>query len=258
MYRGTPARSLSLLIALPVLLASCTPSVRHGAAPPVVVPWYTIEPLGWSVEGQAIEAWVFPGDRPPVLIVGGIHGNEPASAALVVSLLPRWIERPESRSGRMVVLVPWANPDGLAAGTRTNARGVDLNRNFRTRTVRGDRRHGGLPESEPETRALVAALDRYRPVCVVSVHGPLRCVDPDGPASSRRLAEKMAGAGGMPVRNLPAHPGSMGTYVGVERGVTMITYELDRRRLPPENTVDYLGPHQEAMETALRGAGPPR
>ena len=59
-----------------------------------------------------------------VLVVGCIHGNEPAGIPIARALegvsphdLDLWI-------------VPDLNPDGVAAKTRQNAHGVDLNRNF--------------------------------------------------------------------------------------------------------------------------------
>jgi murein peptide amidase A len=54
-----------------------------------------------------------------------IHGNETAGLAITSAL--RRIRPPR---GVQLWLVPELNPDGVAAGTRQNADGVDLNRNF--------------------------------------------------------------------------------------------------------------------------------
>ena len=86
----------------------------------------------------------------------------------------------------------------------------------------------------------------------MSVHGPLKCVDPDGGAASRRLAERMAAVGQLPLKDLPAHPGSLGSYAGNDLGLTMVTYELDRRDLPYSNRPAYFEPHVRALLLAIR------
>jgi predicted deacylase len=79
--------------------------------------------VGHSVQHRPIEVVHIAGSGPRVLVVGAIHGDEPAGIAVV-----RALERTHPRAE--LWLVPVLNPDGLAAGTRGNAHGVDLNRNF--------------------------------------------------------------------------------------------------------------------------------
>src|SRR3954447_21303389 len=85
-------------------------------------------PVGHSVDGRAIRPVVL-GSAPPahtLLVVGCIHGNEPAGLAIT-----RALARAGPRAGAEIVVVQALNPDGcVASGTRQNARGVDLNRNF--------------------------------------------------------------------------------------------------------------------------------
>jgi protein MpaA len=186
-----------------------------------------------------------------VLILGGIHGDEPSSSELVLALQRHLLARPGARWGRKVVLVPAANPDGLRLGTRENSRGIDLNRNFPAANFTGARRGGRHPGSEPETRALLRALAEHEPSLVVSVHAPLACVDPDGGPRAHAIARSMARAGGLPVGDLATLPGSLGSYVSTELHRIAITYELADRRLPP----DEVGRHVRALLVAIREGG---
>src|SRR4029078_5899448 len=78
---------------------------------------------GFSAEHRPIELLHVPGAGARVLVVGSIHGNEPAVIAIVRAL-------ESSHPHADLWLVPTLNPDGLARGTRQNAHGIDLNRNF--------------------------------------------------------------------------------------------------------------------------------
>jgi len=208
--------------------------------------------LGSSVRGRLVEATVFDCDEPAVLILGGIHGDEPVSAYLVDRLLVHLHVHPEARAGRRIVVIARANPDGLVANTRYNRRGVDLNRNFPTANFRASARHGLQPLSEPESRALVTAIARYRPSCIVSVHGPLNGIDPDGGAASHELAAAMAAVSPLPIKDLPALPGSLGSYGGDQLGLRMITYEMPVRYVPTDDPTGYLDEHLPALLAAIR------
>jgi len=191
--------------------------------------------IGRSCRERPIEALDSGGDGPVVLVIGGIHGDEPTSAAVTGRLAGEVRSRAELTEGLRLVVLVRTNPDGLAAGTRVNARGVDLNRNFPARNWRRapnrSLRRGATPASEPETRALLELIARLEPALIVSIHsigGGRHCNNYDGPA--RHLAEAMTKHNGYPTRASIGYPtpGSLGSWAGVDRGIPTVTLELPR------------------------------
>ncbi len=65
--------------------------------------------------------------RPSIYLSAGIHGDEPASPLALL----RMLEAGTFDERASWYLCPLLNPTGLAAGTRANAEGVDLNRDYR-------------------------------------------------------------------------------------------------------------------------------
>ena len=60
------------------------------------------------------------------LIIGVFHGDEPQGKYLIDEYL-------KINNAEGLLFIPCLNPDGLQLGKRTNANGVDLNRNFPTK-----------------------------------------------------------------------------------------------------------------------------
>jgi beta-N-acetylhexosaminidase len=140
------------------------------------------EVVGRSVQGLAIRARRVGSPRADrmVLVVGEIHGGEPAGRAVARRL--RSIRPPR---GTALLIVDSANPDGHRTGARWNGNGVDLNRNFpfgwRPSGAPFDTYHSGpAPASEPETVALSALIRRVRPRVTVWYHQHMRLVDRSG------------------------------------------------------------------------------
>lgn len=103
-----------------------------------------------------------------MLVVGCIHGNEPAGTP-VVSRLER------THPSFDLWVIPTVNPDGCERGTRQNARGVDLNRNFPSNWARigrpGSFQYSGPHAvSEPETRAMMKFIRRIKPTISIWYH----------------------------------------------------------------------------------------
>jgi len=207
--------------ALMILLASMPPCGVAAAEAPAG----KVEIVGQSLDGRLIECQVY-GDGPDVfLLIATIHGNEAAGTPLAAKFVEWLAAHPQELEGRRVVVVPVANPDGMADNTRHNKSGVDLNRNFPAANFDAEAKvHGPTPLSEPESRALMRVLCQYFPNRVVTIHQPLSCVDYDGPFKD--LAEAMAAKCKLPVKHLGSRPGSLGSFVGLTLARPIITLEL--------------------------------
>jgi protein MpaA len=129
-------------------------------------------PAGHSVDGHAIRPVVLgsPAAAHRVLVVGCIHGNEPAGIPIVRRLIAAG-----APAGTEIVALPALNPDGYTRGVRQNAHGVDLNRNFPSNWSpigrRGSYQYAGPhPLSEPESRYAVALIERLQPQITIWFH----------------------------------------------------------------------------------------
>lgn len=166
------------------------------------------ERIGRSVDDRAIKAAVI-GDRSSrnvALVVGCIHGDECAGKAVVREL---WDLAP--LEDVQVWVIKDLNPDGSAAGTRQNARGVDLNRNFPYRWEGygepWDRYYPGpRPASEPETRAAKRFIADLRPDVAIWYHQPLSMVIRS--RGERAIMRRYARRVGLPLKDYKRLPGT--------------------------------------------------
>src|SRR6266853_1846016 len=127
--------------------------------------------LGKSVEGRDVIIHsnfdLFAGPPPPnlMLLIGGQHGDEPATVRLLESF--RDAALASGLDGQPTAIIAPANPDGLAAGTRYNARGTDLNRNCGFNWHRESAEPPGpAPWSEPESRLLHDFILGWHPAMI--------------------------------------------------------------------------------------------
>lgn len=180
--------------------------------------------VGTLVRNRPIMSHVFGQGPNVILIVAAIHGNEPAGTILVRQLANHLKENPKLLNEYTIVLLPTANPDGMADNTRHNAHGVDLNRNFATANRINSSTFGLTALSEPEARAIWQLINHYSPDRIVSIHQPLACIDYDGPA--KPLADRMAQYCNLPIKKLGAKQGSLGSYAGLTLGIPIVTLEL--------------------------------
>jgi predicted deacylase len=178
---------LALAVVLPVALVPPAAADDEPA-------FYERRVIGASVDGRDILAYHLgeparPG-VPKVLLISSMHGDEQATRHILFGL----------KDGEPVVgidlwIVPTYNPDGVAANTRKNAHGVDLNRNYpyKWKDLDGGYESGPTPASEPETKAMMRFLRKVRPDYILSFHQPLQGVDTDTkkPMFARRVARKL-------------------------------------------------------------------
>jgi protein MpaA len=206
------------------------------------------ERIGRSVEGRPIGLTRVgdPVASHKVLVVGCVHGKECAGRALVAALA-----HATPPPGTQLLLVRNANPDGFARRTRGNAHGVDLNRNAAEGWRRTAQAPGARPFSEPETRALRALILRERPALTLWYHQALALVDrPE--TGDTRLARTYARRTGLPLRRLPAYPGSLSRWQNARvRPGSSFVVELPPGRLGPVALLR----HADAV---LRSASRPR
>ncbi|MGC9320504.1 MAG: M14 family zinc carboxypeptidase, partial [Armatimonadota bacterium] len=97
-----------------------------------------------------------------LMVIARQHGNEPSGTEAALALLRHLAESdgPAERAllrREALLIIPMANPDGAARSSRRNAAGVDLNRDWQAL-------------SQPETRAIEAAFETWRPDAVVDLH----------------------------------------------------------------------------------------
>lgn len=187
--------------------------------------------IGRTVLGRSITAIHFtpPGyakPRPPAILFGAIHGDEPVSQLMMERLAEELVERPP---GRDTWIVPVVNLDGLLAGTRNNANNVDLNRNFECPSwgeqLRPGYHPGDAAEDQPETRALSSLIERVGAERLIACHATYRIVNWDG--RGEQLANEMSALCNYPVEHDMGYPcpGSFGTKYGVHAGLEVITLE---------------------------------
>ena len=198
--------------------------------------------IGVTPGGRTIVATNVGNGPQRVYVIGSIHGDE-AEALPVAGSLPALLRGLNVSHHATFRVVRDMNPDGTAARTRGNGRGVDLNRNWPASNYREGGAYGPEALSELETRHVWADARNFNPDLVVVLHSSHRgpFVNYDGPAAG--LASAFAGAARQADprwRVVPSMgyetPGSLGTLFGVDRSIPVLTVELQRGRDPAKNS----------------------
>jgi N-acetylmuramoyl-L-alanine amidase len=208
--------------------------------------------IGRSVEGRLIRARLVgsPRARVKILVVGALHGNEPAGKTVVARL-----RRARPPRGTAIWLVDDANPDGSAAGRRQNAHGVDLNRNFAFgwKPLDGTYESGSGPLSERESQVLARFIERERPRVTIWYHQALRIVVKGrGDAALERLYSRRSR---LPRRGLEPLPGTATSWQADRfPDDTAFVVELPGGRLSSAGAAR----HARAVQAVARAVSPPR
>jgi protein MpaA len=203
-------------------------------------------PLIWTVFGDENSLTA---KENTTLILCGVHGDEITPVKFCWDLLNEF-KNNHTFQDKLIVVAPLVAPDSFFINkpTRTNGRGVDVNRNFPTtdwrsdavklwkRNLKSDKRKfpGHSSASEQETIFQMNLILRYKPNKVISVHAPLTLLDYDGPSlkadagkTASMLLEQMSEkASGYKVSNYPVFPGSLGNWAGKEKHIPTYTLEL--------------------------------
>lgn len=190
--------------------------------------------IGESVRGRPIEVRRVgdPKADLKVLVVGSIHGNETQGHRVIRRLRGAYGKRIKGADFWTITTV---NPDGVAAGQRKNADGVDLNRNFSygfDATLNGGYNSGPHPFSEPESRAVARLSERVEFDLAIWYHQPwgvtLAPCNPTG-----RYARRYAKISGLPAaRDCDVYsPGSAISWQHHRFGTVAFVVELPGRSL---------------------------
>lgn len=214
--------------------------------------------IGYSVKGRPIIAYYYGSGSSTVMFTGGMHGSEPSGYLTMQA----WAAHLDTYAynipaGKQVVIVPNTNPDGIAAGSRYNANGVNIDRNFATGdwqtdidTADGHKPGGGgsAPASEPETKALAALTAQLRPQIEVSFHAQGRLVGANQVGNSASIGAAYARTVGYTTMYGNAEElmgytitGEYETWIGEKLGLPAILIEL------PSVNGNYFNAHRNAL-----------
>jgi predicted deacylase len=185
-----------------------------------------------SILQNSLVERVRPNER-PILLIGGVHGDEPEGVELATKTL-EWLLS-EEKAGRPSpaswIVLPCLNPDGFTLKTRTNKNGVDLNRNYpslcwspEAKTPRYN--PGPAPASEIEVQFLVNLIKTKKPHLIIHCHSWHPCVVYTGEAG-KKDAERLARSSGykaQPDIGYPT-PGSLSCYAYLDNGIPVICIE---------------------------------
>jgi predicted deacylase len=245
---GAPAPRAA---AFPIEGDEQAPSLPTGDDPSEPEDGLQVSTIGFSVEGRPIEVTRF-GQGPTVrLIVAGIHGGSEANTtSLARELAEHLALHPEGLPANVTLyILPLLNPDGAARAAgpdgRTNAHGVDLNRNWPALWMpQWDRSGcwdlapttgGDGPASEPETMSLIQFVSAAKIDALISYHSAALGIFPGGqPPQSRSLAlaKALAAVSDYPYPPVDTGCGFTGQLIdwAADNGIAAVDIELHNHR----------------------------
>ncbi|MBT7608172.1 MAG: DUF2817 domain-containing protein [Bacteriovoracaceae bacterium] len=185
---------------------------------------------GATVEGDEIKAFISETKSAKYnYLMAGVHGDEVEGVYVLKELL-EWLKENDEIMGPFII-IPILNIDGYRTGTRTNAHGVDLNRNLPaanwTEKIRKKRYNPGpTPLSEPENIFLDKLFQKYTPKFILSFHSWKPMLNFNG--ECREIAKFLEKHNSYPINNsIDGHPtpGSLGHYAVEKYKCPVLTFE---------------------------------
>ena len=187
----------------------------------------------------------------PILLMGGVHGDEPLGVRLAEKTLDYLLKEHSTEAnakggGAPWALIPCLNVDGYKRHTRVNGRGVDLNRNYPSKgwsPVHEKERYnpGPAPGSEPEIQAVIGFIEEFKPRLIIHCHSwkpMVVCAGEPGRKDADRLA-RASGYEVVPEIGYPT-PGSLSQYGWLDHKIPVICIEE-----ADEISPDLVWPHFE-------------
>lgn len=179
----------------------------------------------------------------PLLLMGGVHGDEPLGVRLAEQTLEFLLA--DAKATAPKVKVPWIcipvlNVDGYKNNTRVNGRGVDLNRNYPAKDwapgFEKERYNPGpTPASEAEIKAVVGLIEACRPRLIIHCHSwkpMIVCAGEPGMKDAERLS-RSSGYEVKPEIGYPT-PGSLSQYGWLDNKIPVICIEEADETAPQE------------------------
>jgi hypothetical protein len=178
----------------------------------------------------------------PLLLMGGVHGDEPLGVRLAEQTLEFLLA--DAKATTPKVKVPWIcipvlNVDGYKNNTRVNGRGVDLNRNYPAKDwapgFEKERYNPGpKPASEAEIKAVVGLVEKCKPRLIIHCHSwkpMIVCAGEPGMKDAERLS-RSSGYEVKPEIGYPT-PGSLSQYGWLDNHIPVICIE-EADETPPQ------------------------
>lgn len=167
----------------------------------------------------------------PILLMGGVHGDEPLGVHLAQQTLNLLEKDLKDQKMAPWILIPCLNPDGLKSNTRVNGRGVDLNRNYPSKswspTAEKERYNPGpSPGSEAEIKAVVNLIRTVKPRLIIHCHSwkpMIVCAGEPGLKDAERLS-RSSGYEIKPEIGYPT-PGSLSQFGWWDNQIPVICIE---------------------------------
>lgn len=194
--------------------------------------------LGTPIALFASEDLTLLKSKRPLLLMGGIHGDEPEGVRLAQDTL-NWLMQAPNKALLPWIVIPCLNVDGFASRTRVNGRKVDLNRNYPsqdwTPTFEKERYFPGqAPASEPEIQAVTELIREMRPRIIIHCHSWKPCIVGSG-APSKNDAHRLGKSSGYEVIDEIGYPtpGSLSSFGWHDLKIPVICIE-EQDETPPE------------------------